>query len=107
MLSVLSIRAMAFENLQRPASIPGNSTLDKPEATALLIVGLSCLQCRPPGFLPRLFCRTLHPAADHRQYDGGIGTSLPEVIVSLAASLHEQRDLVVGTASAQTLSIYC
>ena len=27
-----------------------------------------------------------------------IGTSLPEIIVSLAASLHEQRDLVVGTA---------
>jgi Ca2+/Na+ antiporter len=27
-----------------------------------------------------------------------IGTSLPEVIVSLAASLHEQRDLAVGTA---------
>ncbi len=27
-----------------------------------------------------------------------IGTSLPEIIVSLAASLHEQRDLAVGTA---------
>lgn len=39
------------------------------------------------------------PAADHR-YDGGerIGTCLPGIMVSTAASLHGQTDLAVGTA---------
>lgn len=51
-------------------------------------------------FLPRLFFA--EPLASRPLIIGmtvvSIGTSLPEIIVSLAASLHEQRDLAVGTA---------
>ncbi len=58
------------------------------------------LQCRPPWFLPRLFFAEPFgiPPLIIGMTVVSIGTSLPEVIVSLAASLHEQRDLAVGTA---------
>ncbi|EJQ8543715.1 calcium/sodium antiporter [Escherichia coli] len=70
-------------------------------ATALLIVGLllvvysadrlvfaASILCRTFGILPLIIGMTVV----------SIGTSLPEIIVSLAVSLHEQRDLAVGTA---------
>ncbi len=71
-------------------------------ATALLIVGLlfGRLQCRPPWFFAAsILCRTFGiPPLIIGMTVVSIGTSLPEIIVSLAASLHEQRDLAVGTA---------
>ncbi len=67
-------------------------------ATALLPY-ISVVPVRPPGFcrvysLPNLGI----PPLIIGMTVVSIGTSLPEVIVSLAASLHEQRDLAVGTA---------
>ncbi len=50
------------------------------------------------------FCRVYslpnlwHPAADHRHDGGQYWYIVTRIRVSLAASLHEQRDLAVGTA---------
>ena len=70
-------------------------------ATALLIIGLllvvygadrlvfaASIICRTLGVTPLIIGMTVV----------SIGTSLPEIIVSLAASLHGQLDLAVGTA---------
>lgn len=70
-------------------------------ATALLIIGLllvvysadrlvfaASILCRAVGIPPLIIGMTVV----------SIGTSLPEIIVSVAASLHGQLDLAVGTA---------
>ncbi len=70
-------------------------------ATALLIIGLllvvysadrlvyaASILCRMLGIPPLIIGMTVV----------SIGTSLPEVIVSAAASLHGQTDLAIGTA---------
>jgi len=70
-------------------------------ATALLIIGLvllvygadrlvfsAALLCRSVGVPPLIIGMTVV----------GIGTSLPELIVSFSASMHGQMDLAVGTA---------
>ena len=58
------------------------------------------LQCDRLVFAASILCRTFGiPPLIIGMTVVSIGTSLPEVIVSLAASLHEQRDLAVGTAS--------
>ncbi|MGC6745574.1 hypothetical protein ACP0HM_19030 [Escherichia coli] len=75
-------------------------------ATALLIVGLLLVvySADRPVFAASILCRTFGiPPLIIGMTVVSIGTSLPEVIVSLAASLHEQRDLAVIQPSAQTL----
>lgn len=70
-------------------------------ATALLIVGLLLVVYSADRlvFAASILCRTFGiPPLIIGMTVVSIGTSLPEVIVSLAASLHEQRDLAVGTA---------
>ena len=70
-------------------------------ATALLIVGLLLVvySADRPVFAASILCRTFGiPPLIIGMTVVSIGTSLPEIIVSLAASLHEQRDLAVGTA---------
>lgn len=70
-------------------------------ATALLIIGLllvvysadrlvfaASILCRLLGIPPLLIGMTVV----------SVGTSLPEIIVSVSASLHEQRDLAIGVA---------
>lgn len=69
-------------------------------ATALLIIGLlvvysadrlvyaASILCRMIGIPPLIIGMTVV----------SIGTSLPEIIVSAAASLHGQTDLAIGTA---------
>ncbi len=64
-------------------------------ATALLIVGLLLVVYSADRlFSPRrILCRTFGiPLLIIGMTVVSIGTSLPEIIVSLAASLHEQRD---------------
>lgn len=68
-------------------------------ATALLIVGLLLVVYSADRlvFAASILCRTFGiPPLIIGMTVVSIGTSLPEIIVSLAASLHEQRDLVVG-----------
>lgn len=68
-------------------------------ATALLIVGLLLVVYSADRlvFAASILCRTFGiPPLIIGMTVVSIGTSLPEVIVSLAASLHEQRDLAVG-----------
>ena len=70
-------------------------------ATALLIVGLLLVVYSADRlvFAASILCRTFGiPPLIIGMTVVSIGTSLPEIIVSLAASLHEQRDLAVGTA---------
>ena len=70
-------------------------------ATALLIVGLLLVVYSADRlvFAASILCRTFGiPPLIIGMTGVSIGTSLPEIIVSLAASLHEQRDLAVGTA---------
>ena len=70
-------------------------------ATALLIVGLLLVVYSADRlvFAASILCRTFGiPPLIIGMTVVSIGTSLPEVIVSLAASLHEQRDLAGGTA---------
>ncbi len=64
------------------------------------------LQCRPPGFAASILCRTFGiPPLIIGMTVVSIGTSLPEVIVSLAASLHEQRDLAVTALGSNIINI--
>ncbi|MFO6426010.1 hypothetical protein ACLBOM_06300 [Escherichia coli] len=68
-------------------------------ATALLIVGLLLVVYSADRlvFAASILCRTFGiPPLIIGMTVVSIGTSLPEIIVSLAASLHEQRDLAVG-----------
>ncbi len=78
-------------------------------ATALLIVGLLLVVSVPTAwFLPRLFfAEPLASRADHRHDGGQYWYIVTRNHRLLAASLHEQRDLAVGTALGSTLSIYC
>lgn len=70
-------------------------------ATALLIIGLllvvysadrllfaASILCRSPGIPPLIIGMSVV----------SVGTSLPEIIVSVTASLHGQTDLAIGTA---------
>ena len=80
-------------------------------ATALLIVGLLLVVYSADRlvFAASILCRTFGiPPLIIGMTVVSIGTSLPEIIVSLAASLHEQRDLAVGNSPRlKHLSIYC
>lgn len=70
-------------------------------ATALLIIGLLLVVYGADRlvFAASIICRTLGvPPLIIGMTVVSIGTSLPEIIVSLAASLHGQLDLAVGTA---------
>ena len=70
-------------------------------ATALLIVDITFVVYSADRlvFAASILCRTFGiPPLIIGMTVVSIGTSLPEVIVSLAASLHEQRDLAVGTS---------
>lgn len=70
-------------------------------ATALLIIGLLLVVYGADRlvFAASILCRTLGiPPLIIGMTVVSIGTSLPEMIVSLAASLHGQLDLAVGTA---------
>ncbi len=78
-------------------------------ATALLIVGLLLVVYSADRlvFAASILCRTFGiPPLIIGMTVVSIGTSLPEVIVSLAASLHEQRDLAVGTALGSNIYQY-
>ncbi|HAT8012191.1 calcium/sodium antiporter [Citrobacter rodentium] len=70
-------------------------------ATALLIIGLLLVVYGADRlvFAASILCRTFGiPPLIIGMTVVSIGTSLPEIIVSLAASLHGQLDLAVGTA---------
>ena len=71
-------------------------------ATALLIVGFTFWSFTVPTawfFAASILCRTFGiPPLIIGMTVVSIGTSLPEIIVSLAASLHEQRDLAVSSS---------
>ncbi|POT55019.1 calcium/sodium antiporter [Citrobacter amalonaticus] len=70
-------------------------------ATALLIIGLLLVVYGADRlvFAASILCRTLGiPPLIIGMTVVSIGTSLPEIIVSVAASLHGQLDLAVGTA---------
>ncbi|MFW0767933.1 calcium/sodium antiporter [Trabulsiella odontotermitis] len=70
-------------------------------ATALLIIGLLLVVYSADRlvYAASILCRTLGiPPIIIGMTVVGIGTSLPEIIVSVAASMHGQIDLAIGTA---------
>ncbi|SUG72377.1 Inner membrane protein YrbG predicted calcium/sodium:proton antiporter [Salmonella enterica subsp. enterica] len=69
-------------------------------AMALLIIGLLLVAYGADRLVLRPLFYAVHSysPADHRDDVVSIGTSLPEIIVSVAASLHGQLDLAVGAA---------
>ena len=74
-------------------------------ATMLLIIGLFLVVYSADRlvFAASLLCRTINisPLVVGMTVVG-VGTSLPEIMVSVAAALHGQLDLAVGTAWVQT-----
>ncbi|MDA8477828.1 calcium/sodium antiporter [Citrobacter sp. Awk 4] len=76
-------------------------------ATALLIIGLLLVVYSADRlvFAASILCRTLGiPPLVIGMTVVSIGTSLPEIIVSVAASLHGQLDLAVGTAMGSNIT---
>lgn len=70
-------------------------------ATALLIIGLLLVVYSADRlvFAASIFCRTMNiPPLIIGMTVVGVGTSLPEIIVSTGAALHGQQDLAIGTA---------
>jgi len=70
-------------------------------ATALLIIGLLLVVYSADRlvFAASILCRLLGiPPLRIGMTVVSVGTSLPEIIVSVSASLHEQRDLAIGVA---------
>lgn len=86
--------------LSGPASIPEERTFDAScNGTVNNWFTFGGLQCRPSGVLrfyplPFVGCSPLIIGMTVVS----VGTSLPEIIVSAAASMHDQVDLAVGTA---------